>query len=161
MQSSKQQIFRRPSYFESSISFGPQESKREVNNTSNDAVRSMCYLLVCAILGLSLAGCIPLPYRVHYDSQYVKPVPSGPDAICASCDRNIEDLGKERKTSGLGYALNYDTAGNALFGEDLTNAQCRIVPVSMLPEIQSPCPANKPYLCGAFCSAVRYPGCTP
>jgi hypothetical protein len=84
-------------------------------------------------------------------------------APCPQTDCNRTLGTDERSTAGLGYALYYDPNGNALFGEDLTEAQCRIVNVSINPGAPTPCPATKPWLCGTspntFCSKIKYPGC--
>ncbi len=134
-------------------------SSRDTTSRKYSILRLTLYIL----LGLSTSGCFPSKYYDRAIPSATGAVAPSSGALCEKCDRNIPDLSKERKTSGMGYALYYDAQDNMLYGEDLMNAQCRIVPVSILPEIQSPCPADKPYLCGTspkFCSTVKYPGCT-
>lgn len=81
---------------------------------------------------------------------------------CPQNDCNRTLTADERKTSGLGYALYYDLNGNMMFGEDLSQAQCRVVSISIIPE-PPVCPTNKPWVCGTvpntYCSSVKYPGC--
>jgi hypothetical protein len=85
-----------------------------------------------------------------------------PATSCPQNDCSRTLTADERKTSGLGYALYYDLDGNMMFGEDLSQTQCRVVSISIIPE-PPVCPTNKPWVCGTspntYCSSVKYPGC--
>lgn len=133
---------------------------RRVTDFATPFMRMLTY----AVIGMVIGACAST--NAGREKRNATPCPECP--VCktscpqSDCSRTLGP--EERTTSAAARAEYFKADGKILFVENLTGAQCRVVPIVGVPEITPPCPANKPHLCGippnTFCSAVKYPGCT-
>jgi hypothetical protein len=134
----------------------------EVTHHSKSWVTAGGELVAYALLGALISGCASPMSGGRGKGQQGGAVPCLPCPVAPQSDCNRTLGEEERKTSAAAYTLYFNANGQILFGEDMTNAQCRVVTITIVPETP-PCPASKPWLCGTppntFCSAVKYPGC--